>query len=64
MNTMGIVYVWYHMVSASLTQVDLFSGAVFLETILKWKLYPAIFVLLAITGVYTLAGKVVYLLID
>ncbi|XP_072046294.1 sodium/mannose cotransporter SLC5A10-like [Amphiura filiformis] len=36
--------------------VDLFSGAVFLQTILKWNLIPAVLLLLAITSVYTIAG--------
>ncbi|XP_072045368.1 sodium/glucose cotransporter 4-like [Amphiura filiformis] len=36
--------------------VDLFAGAVFIETILKWKLYPAVGVLLLITALYTMAG--------
>ncbi|XP_072045367.1 sodium/mannose cotransporter SLC5A10-like [Amphiura filiformis] len=36
--------------------VDLFSGAVFLQTLLKWNLIPAVLLLLAITSIYTIAG--------
>ena len=37
-------------------QGDLFSGAVFLQTVLKWNLIPAVLLLLSITCIYTLAG--------
>ena len=40
-----------------LIQTDLFAGAVFIETILKWKLYPAVGMLLVFTAAYTMAGK-------
>ena len=42
---------------SDLIQTDLFAGAVFIETILKWKLYPSVGMLLVFTAAYTMAGK-------
>ena len=37
-------------------QVDLFSGAVFLQAALGWDLYGAVAALLGVTAVYTITG--------
>ena len=37
-------------------QVDLYSGALFIEQALGWNLYIAIVVLLGITSLYTVTG--------
>eukprot|EP00057_Strongylocentrotus_purpuratus_P011653 XP_011666127.1 PREDICTED: sodium/glucose cotransporter 5-like [Strongylocentrotus purpuratus] len=36
--------------------VDIFAGAVFIQQAFKWNIYASIFVLLAVTAVYTITG--------
>lgn len=38
-------------------QTDIFSGALFIQISLGWNLYLSTVVLLAVTAVYTIAGK-------
>lgn len=38
-------------------QADIFSGAIFINLALGLDLYLAIFLLLAITGIYTITGE-------
>ena len=38
-------------------QADLFAGAVFIETSLKWNLYAAVVLLLAIAALFTITGR-------
>lgn len=40
-----------------LFQTDIFSGALFIQISLGWNLYLSTVVLLAVTAVYTIAGK-------
>lgn len=49
------------MVSAELcpvcVQTDIFSGALFIRVSLGWDLYLSTVVLIAVTAVYTIAGR-------
>ncbi|XP_015706231.1 sodium/glucose cotransporter 2-like [Coturnix japonica] len=45
-----------HTVSLLSMQVDLFSGAVFLQAALGWELYGAVGALLGVTALYTITG--------
>ena len=38
-------------------QVDLYAGAIFINQALKWNLYYSVLVLLFITAIYTIGGK-------
>jgi sodium/glucose cotransporter 1/sodium/glucose cotransporter 9 len=42
--------------SSCLTQADLFAGAIFIEESLKWNLYAAVVLLLAIAALFTISG--------
>lgn len=35
----------------------MYAGAIFISQALKWNLFACVFILLMITGLYTIAGK-------
>lgn len=43
--------------SATLFQVNMYSGALFIQQSVGWNLYVSIFGLLALTGICTVTGK-------
>lgn len=45
-------------------QTDIFSGALFIRVSLGWDLYLSTVVLIAVTAVYTIAGKKYFTLIN
>uniref|UniRef100_A0A3B4Z2K1 Sodium/glucose cotransporter 2 n=1 Tax=Stegastes partitus TaxID=144197 RepID=A0A3B4Z2K1_9TELE len=54
-NCIYCVYLCLHSLSVSL-QVDMFSGAVFIQQALGWNIYVAVIALLLITALYTVTG--------
>lgn len=53
------IYCFYPMYdfSCSLLQGDLFTGALFIQQSLRWDLYLSIFILVFITGLMTITGR-------
>lgn len=45
--------------NALCVQVDMYAGAVFIQQALQWNIYLAVVLLLGITAIYTIAGRIV-----
>ena len=41
-------------------QAEIYSGAIFMQQLLGWNMYLCVFAILAVTAVYTVAGKPVH----
>ncbi len=44
--------------NALCVQVDMYAGAVFIQQALQWNIYLAVVLLLGITAIYTVAGRI------
>jgi hypothetical protein len=39
-------------------QGEIYSGAIFMQQLLGWNLYLCVIIILVVTGIYTVAGKI------
>ena len=45
------------MIDVSYLQVDVYAGAIFIQQAIGWNTYLSIAILLVVTGIYTVIGK-------
>ena len=48
---------FYFYLFLSVSQAEIYSGAIFMQQLLGWNMYLCVVIILAVTAVYTIAGQ-------